>query len=89
MEASQNRNFYGILECLPLWPTYIAEKGKALGKTCGIKARCYWEQTWGTQCEPDENPLGTRREHDGKKGKMKKIPPPPPLPLSPRKLKEK
>jgi hypothetical protein len=27
MEAPQNRGFNGKMECLPLWPTYIGEKG--------------------------------------------------------------
>jgi hypothetical protein len=57
--------------CLPLWPTYIGEKGRTLGKTYRIKMRCYWEHLWGTHWEP--------REHVGNKGKMKKNPPPPPL----------
>jgi hypothetical protein len=35
MEASQNRRFYGKMECLPLWHTYIGEKGRTLGKTYG------------------------------------------------------
>jgi len=51
------------------WPTYIGEKGRTLGKTYGIRARCDWEHPWGTHREPVEN-----------KGKMKKIlvfPPPP------------
>jgi hypothetical protein len=26
-----------------LWPSYIGEKGRTLGKTYEIKARCYWE----------------------------------------------
>jgi hypothetical protein len=43
MEDPQNRRFYGKMECLPLWPTYIGEKGRTLGKTYGIKARCHWE----------------------------------------------
>jgi hypothetical protein len=51
MEAPQNRKFYGKMECLPLWPTYIGEKGRTLGKRCGIKARCYWEHPWGTHWE--------------------------------------
>ncbi len=62
MEAPQNRSFYGEMECLILWPTYVCEKGRTLGKTYGIKARCYWDHPWGTHWEPrepDENPLGT------------------------------
>jgi len=36
MEAAQNRRFYGMRECLTLWPTYIGEKGRTLGKKYGI-----------------------------------------------------
>jgi hypothetical protein len=64
MEAPQSRRFYGKMECLSLWPTYIGEKGGTLGKTYGIKARCYWEHPWGTHWghrEHIENPLGTRK----------------------------
>ncbi len=32
MEATQK------MECLPIWPTYIGEKGRTLGKTYRIKA---------------------------------------------------
>jgi hypothetical protein len=39
MKAPQNRRFYGMIECLPLWPNYIGEKGRTLAKTYGIKAR--------------------------------------------------
>jgi hypothetical protein len=62
MEAPQNRRFYGKMEFLPLWPTYIGEKGRTLGKTYGIKVRCYWEHHWGTHWEPMEhirNLIGT------------------------------
>jgi hypothetical protein len=55
MEASHNRNFCGTMECLLLWPTYIGEKGRTLGKTYGIKARCYWEHPWGTHWELEGN----------------------------------
>jgi len=41
MELPQNRRFYGKMKCLPLWPIYIGEKGRTLGKTYGIKARCF------------------------------------------------
>jgi len=63
METPQNRRFYGKMECLPLWPTYIGEKGRTLGKTHGIKVRCYWKHPWRKHWEPDGNPLGTWREH--------------------------
>jgi hypothetical protein len=39
MEASQCRKFYGKKKCLALWPRYIGEKGRTLGKTYGIKAK--------------------------------------------------
>jgi hypothetical protein len=42
------------MECLALWPSYIGEKGRTLGKTYEIKERCYWE--------PIGNPLGTHWE---------------------------
>jgi hypothetical protein len=77
MKDPQNRRFYGKMECLPLWPTYIGEKGRTLGKTYGIRMRCHWEHVWGTHWEP--------REHVGNKGKMKKIFPLPPT----QNLKEK
>ncbi len=35
----------------PFWPTYTGEKGRTLGKTYGINARCYWEHPWGTHWE--------------------------------------
>jgi len=55
IEDPQNRRFYGMMKCLPLWPTYIGEKGRTLGKTYGIKARCYWEHPWETHWEPREH----------------------------------
>jgi hypothetical protein len=55
MEALQNRKFYGNIKHLFLWPMYIGEKGRTLGKTYGIKARCYWEHPWGTHWEPKEH----------------------------------
>jgi hypothetical protein len=66
MEAPQNRRFYGKMECLPLWPTYIGENWRTSGKTYGIKARCHWEQPWGTYWEPignlKGNKLGTKEK---------------------------
>jgi hypothetical protein len=55
MEAPQNRRFYGKMECLPLWPAYIGEKGRTLSKAYAIKVRCYWEHPWGTHWEPIGN----------------------------------
>jgi len=43
------------MKCLPLWPTYIGEKGRTSGKTYGIKARCDWEHPWGTHWEQRKN----------------------------------
>ncbi len=37
MEALQNKRFYGKMECLPLCPTYMGEKGRTLGKHMGLK----------------------------------------------------
>jgi hypothetical protein len=74
VEAPHDRNFYEKMEFLPLWPTYIGEKGRTLSKTYGIKARCYWEHPWGTH-----------REHVGNKGKKKKNPPLPPQNLKGKK----
>jgi hypothetical protein len=51
MGPPQNRRLYWKNFWLPLWPSYIGEKGRTLGKTYGIKARCYWEHPWGTQWE--------------------------------------
>jgi hypothetical protein len=85
MEAPQSRRFYEKMEFLPLWPTYIGEKGRTLGKTYGIKARCYWEHPWETHWEPKEhirNLIGTHRELErnmlGTKEKRKKSSPHPP-----------
>jgi hypothetical protein len=61
MELPQNRRLYGKMECFSLWLSYIGEKGRTLGKTYGIKVRCYWENPWGTHWELREdigNPLG-------------------------------
>ncbi len=58
MDTTQNKKIYGKMECLILWPTYIDEKGRTLGKTYEIKVRCYWEHHWGTLLgtywEPDD-----------------------------------
>jgi hypothetical protein len=59
MEAPQNKSFYGKMECLTLWPTYVCEKGRTLGKTYGIKARYYWDDPWGAHWEPIGNMFGT------------------------------
>ncbi len=37
MEAPQNRRFYGTMECLTLWPTYIGEKWGLWAKHIGLK----------------------------------------------------
>jgi hypothetical protein len=49
----QSRRVYQKKEYLSFWPRYIGEKGRTLGKTYGIKVRCYWEHP---------------REHIGKLG---------------------
>jgi hypothetical protein len=66
------------MECLALWPSYIGEKGRALGKTYEIKERCYWEPigntlgTYGICWETDGNPLELEGNFVGNKRKMKK-----------------
>jgi hypothetical protein len=71
MKAPQIRRFYGKMECfLSLWPSYIAEKGRTLHKTYGIKASCYWEtplgntigNLMGTHWELERNTLGTKEK---------------------------
>jgi hypothetical protein len=51
------KDFYGKIMCLSLWPTYIGEKRRTLGKTQRIKVKCYWEHPWGTYWEPDGNKI--------------------------------
>jgi hypothetical protein len=72
------------LQCFSLWPMYIGEKGRTLGKTYGIKARCYWEHPGGTHWKPREhigNLMGIHWELEGNmletKGKRKKSLPAP------------
>jgi len=81
-----------LKECVSLWPTYIGEEGRTLGKTYGIKTTCYWEHPWGTHWKPREhikNLMGTHwkleRNMLGTKEKWKKSYPSP----HPRKLKRK
>jgi len=62
METPQKKRFYGKIKCLPPWLTYIGEKGRTLGETYGIKARCHWEHPW----EPDGNMLGTKKKNEKK-----------------------
>jgi len=52
VEAPQNTRFYGKMECLPLWPTYIGEKGGLWAKHMRLKR----EVLLGTQFG---NTLGT------------------------------
>jgi hypothetical protein len=85
MEAPQTRRFYGKMECHPLWPTYIGEKGRTLGKTYGIKARCYWEHLWRTHWEPIKHcknmmePIGDVKGTCWEQKKKEKISPTPKL----------
>jgi len=53
----QDKRFY--IGSAHLQPTYIGEKGRTLGKTYGIKVRCYQEHPWGTYLEPIGNLKGT------------------------------
>jgi hypothetical protein len=62
IKAPQNRRFYGKMEYLHLWPSYIGEKGRTLGQTYGIKVRFYREHPWGTHWEHDGNMVGTKEK---------------------------
>jgi len=57
IEAPQNRRFYGKMQSLSLWPSYIGEKGRTLGKIYGIKAKVL--TIGNTLGEPIGNPLVT------------------------------
>jgi hypothetical protein len=62
IDTPHNRRFYEKINLLSLWPIYIGEKGRTLGKTYGIKVRCYWEHPWGTHGKPEGNMLGTKEK---------------------------
>jgi hypothetical protein len=73
------------VKCLCLSPRYIGEKGRTLGKTYGIKARCYWEHIgnlMGTHWEVERNIEGTCWEQ-----RKNGINPPPPPPKTSKKNK--
>jgi hypothetical protein len=57
MEAPQDRKLYGKMEWLVLWPTYTDEKGRTLGKTYGMKVRCYWEHIGNLMTKTRLGPL--------------------------------
>jgi hypothetical protein len=80
MEAPQNRRFYGKMECFPLWPTYIGEKGRTLDKTYGIKASCYRKHPWKTHWELREH-IGNLKGTCWEQRKNGKNAPPPPHPI--------
>jgi hypothetical protein len=53
------------MEGFPLWPNYMGEKGRTLGKTYGIKVRCYGEKIGNlmrTHWELEWNILGTKEK---------------------------
>jgi hypothetical protein len=66
MESTQNRRFYGKMECLPFRPSYIGEKGRTLGKHMGLKQRAIGNMLK----EHIGNPLGNWWEHVGNKEKI-------------------
>jgi hypothetical protein len=81
VKVPQKRKFHGKMKYLSLWPSHIGEKRRTLGKTYGIKAKCYWEHPWGTHWEPSEhieNLKGTCWEKNKKKKYYPTLPPPPP-----------
>ncbi len=77
MDAPQNRRFYWKTKCLPLWPTYIGEKGRTLGKTYWIKARYHCEHPWehignlkGTKEKWKKSPTSTKTEKEENQGTL-------------------
>jgi hypothetical protein len=48
-----------IEDFMETWSASTGEKGRTLGKTYEIRASCYWEHPWGTDWEPNGNPLET------------------------------
>jgi hypothetical protein len=69
MDVRQNKRFFGNLECQLLWPKYIGEKGRTLGKTYGIKVRCYLNthgehigNLMGTHWDLERNMLRTKEK---------------------------
>jgi hypothetical protein len=63
MEAPQNRRFYGMRECLPLWPTYIGEKGEDFGQKIWDKQGAIGN-TLGEHIGNSRNISGTPWEHE-------------------------
>jgi hypothetical protein len=72
MEVPQNKKLYEKMECLPLWPTYIGEKGRTLGKTYGTRRRAIGNtlgehirnlgNLMGRHQELERNMLGTKEK---------------------------
>jgi hypothetical protein len=60
----QNKRFYWKMEYLPLWPTYIGEKGRTLGKIYGIKWGAIGK-TLGENVGNFGNLMGTHWELEG------------------------
>jgi len=50
--------------------SYIGEGGRTLGRTYGIKARCYWEHPWETHWEPKAHVGNLMRTHWKLEGNM-------------------
>jgi hypothetical protein len=49
---------------VPIWPTYVGEKWKTLGKPYGIKVLRYWEHN-GEHMEILGNTIENMWKHDG------------------------
>jgi hypothetical protein len=71
MGAPQNRRFYGKMDCLPLWPSYIGEKGRT-SKHMGLKPGAIGNILG----EHIGNLMGTHWEQRNKGKKKKKSSPP-------------
>jgi hypothetical protein len=82
---SKIEDYMEIMVPPPLAHLYRWKVEDFVGKTYGIKMRCYWEQPWGTHWEPHGNLNGNML---GTKAKWKKSSPPPPAPSPNLKRKE-
>ncbi len=71
VNAPQNRRFYGKMEFLTLWPSYIGEKGRLWAKHMGLKQGAIENTLW-EHIGNLGNILGAHWELDGNNGKMKK-----------------
>jgi hypothetical protein len=81
IEATQNGIFHAKMECFSLWPTYMGEKARTLGKTCVIKASAIGNthgEHIGNLMKLIENLKGTKEKPKKNPPPLAHAPPPPP-----------